>query len=568
MPAFAVMALVCVVLAMVDFPLPWPVRIVMLLAGVWFVYQLFAGYEIAPDAEGELGAPRPKSASLKELQHDEKEVYARYSKESLAYFVNLLTGLPLFLQRVNETAECGERYLHLRTSLTFRLGGLARTAREQSAAPGAVANQPSISRRGESVLVPLIITRRGDLFDNLRVTDANGDSVPTLSQRESRGLLIAALRMVFALALRESRGASGQGNLYELKPIDLQIMWDLIAHVVCHGEKLTEQYRQVINEKLATIEYLSADISPHWRRNIKNFCRVFSEYYVIAAAPVCPGGQALFLTYEHDVPSERPHRAWYDRLRARFGMRQYSVDVVLTRVLQADSYHFQLSAPTGQYIFDHRVGQAHSDHWLKQEDFIIGNEQQYARTYYQSGRPTAHLYVRRQGTALPDKSYALKTRVDFREVPPGALGIATLLAAVSAVVQVFITLTHAGLDPGSARVNTDITAFLLAAPAFAGVMLGGLTGPANVAGSSLSAYFGIIITMGLSLASALSYIWAANGGHGNWFTVTLLGERVVLHLSYVWAPIAMASVLLLLYLAHKTHHEIRYYLSLPRVKRR
>ncbi|MGH3632707.1 MAG: hypothetical protein ACRDTS_01125 [Mycobacterium sp.] len=553
----------------VDFPHASSVRDgLLVLAALWLVFRVLTGYAITPHLNGALGAARPRSPSEKELNQDEQEVYERYSGESLAYFLQLLTGLPLFLQRVTETAECMERYIHLKTSLTFRLGahktrGSNDSADQQEGSSASVDDTGPLDK-SESLLVPLIITKRGNLFDNLYVTDASGVSVPTLSQRESRGLLIAALRMLFAIALRESRDEQKSAHLYNLRPHDANVAWDLIQNVVCHGEKLTPEHRRVIASTLKKIDTLSEDISVRWRKQIRSFCAVFSDYYVIAAAPVRTNGQALLLNYEHDVPSERSNMSKYDRFRARFGMRQYSADVALTRVLQSDSYHFQLPAPTGQYVFEHRVGRAATDDWLNQDDFIVGTDQQYARTYHQSGRPTAHLYVRRQGLTLPTEEYDLKTRVDFREVPPGALGVVTILATVSAAVQIFITLTHAGLDGSVIRANVDVTAFLLAAPAFAGVILGGLTGPANVAGSSLSAYFGLVITMALSLASALAYIWAVSSGHDPRFSVVLFEGWIVLRLSYIWTPIAFCSVLLLLYLAHKTYHEIRYYLNLSR----
>lgn len=543
------------VLAVTDTPFaPFAFTGIVTLGAAGLLLVAIFFFEIRPNVDNSLGSPVTISPTLDELENDERNVYRHYSGEAVAYFIQLLIGLPLFLQRVEETADLNSSYAHMKTTLTFKLEG--RRAHREGHRPSRT-NRRALS---DSLLVPLILAKRGNLFDNLRVTDANGVAVPTVSQHDSHGLLVATMRTLFGLAANQQI-APGQPR-HIPSPADAAIMWNVIRQVVCHGEKLTPQYRRSIRSYLRELDGLSADISPLWISRIRTFCEIFSEYYVIGAAPVHPRGELLLLNYEHDVAHERPIAIRNDNRRARFGLRPYSLDVPLTRVLQASSYHFQARAPQGQYVFGHHIAKSHSDTWLHQDAFHIGAEQHYARTQYQPGRPAAHFYVRRQGTVQPGTDFDLKTRIDFREIPPGTLGVATVLAVVSAIVQIFITLTHAGLDSTITHGNVDITAFLLAAPAFAGVILGGMTGPAGISGSSLSTYFGFIITMTLSLASALAYIWAATGGIDPRFNLTLVGGVATLHLSYLWTPIALTSIVLALYLALKIHHEIRYYLSL------
>ncbi|MGY6655810.1 hypothetical protein ACXIZN_26965 [Amycolatopsis sp. TRM77291] len=548
----SILVMLFLVIGLVDLPQAPLLRSLILVFGaLWFMARVISKYRVWPDQNGALGPARPRSPTLKQLERDEKEVFDRYGKPSMAYFVKLLAGLPLFLQRVNEEAAYQDRYAHMKTTLTFRYGN-----------SGPASNLGDIDAQS-SLLVPLIVTKRGNLFDNLRVTDSAGAIVPTLSQRESRGLLIATLRTMFGMAALEHRKSLGEKNeLYTLRAKDENILWNLIQYVVCHGEKLTEQARAGINEHISEIDHLTDEFSSQWRDSIRAFCGTFAEHYVIVAAPVPPGGQVLVVSYEHDIPVQKSFQGRYDRLRARFGLNPYAIDISLTRVLQSDSYHFQCPAPSGQYIFNHRIAHAGTDEWLCQDDFILGREQQYARVYYQSGRPTAHLYVRAQGESRAVRDNDFKTRVDFREVPPGALGVATILALISAVIQCFILVAHAAITSGDQNIGTDLTAFLLAAPAFVAVMLGGITDAANVAGSSLSTYFGFILTMTLSLFSALAYVWIGSHGNSPEFQVSILEGRVPVSLSYVWTPIAAVSTLLALYLIQKTYHEIKYYLNL------
>ncbi|MFB9930851.1 hypothetical protein ACFORO_33220 [Amycolatopsis halotolerans] len=552
----SVLVFLFLAVGVVDFPQSSLIKSgLVVLGAVWLLVHIFSRFVVRPDKGAALGPARPRSPTLRQIEQDEMDVYRRYDKSSLAYFVKLLLGLPVFLQRVNEFAQYQERSVHMRTTLTFRVDRLM-------ADDG---SSPSVESRSSSgaLLVPLVITKRGNLFDNLNVTDSSGVMVPTLSQRESRGLLAATLKSMFAMAVLESRRASGSADLFSMQPRDQNIMWNLIQHVICHGEKLTGQARAHIAEQVDCIELLSQDIPSSWKLSIRAFCETFAEYYVIAAAPELPGSQALFLTYEHDIPGQNFLDSPYRRLRARFGLRPHSIDVSLTRVLQSDSYHFQCPAPEGQYIFDHHIGVEGTDKWLCQDDFIIGKEQQYVRMYHQSGRPTAHLYVRTQGDAQPSRNQDFKTRVDFREIPPGALGVSTILSMVSAFIQIFILLTHVGLQTGQ-HGSTDVTAFLLAAPAFVAIMLGGTVNPMSVAGSSLSTYFGMVSIMMLSLCSALAYVWVNSGGKDGQFHLTLLDGHASLHLSYIWTPIALLSAVLAIYLMQKTYHEIKYYLSLTR----
>jgi hypothetical protein len=140
--------------------------------------------------------------------------------------------------------------------------------------------------------------------------------------------------------------------------------------------------------------------------------------------------------------------------------------------------------------------------------------------------------------------------------------LVTILAIAAAAIQLFISLTRPGLVDSVAHGHTDVTAFLVAAPAFVGALMANWTNVASTVGSSLSAYFGLVLTMAISLVLALCYAWESGGGSHHDFHVTVLGGRALLTLSYVLTPLALFSICLALYLANKAYAEIQYYLSI------
>ena len=107
---------------LVDLPYTTIVREVLLLAAAaTLLLRLFMTKQIVPSLENQLGPPRPSSPSSIEVEDNEKEVAQRYDGRAIEYFMQLLTGLPLYLQRVNEYADIQSHYIHLKTDLTFRL---------------------------------------------------------------------------------------------------------------------------------------------------------------------------------------------------------------------------------------------------------------------------------------------------------------------------------------------------------------------------------------------------------------------------------------------------------------
>ena len=331
---------------------------------------------------------------------------------------------------------------------------------------------------------------------------------------------------------------------------------------------------------------------------LKSICTALTYNYMIAAEVPYPDSQNLTLSYTSTVTQERMNTGLYERLRARLGLSPYTADSPITRAFQADSYHFQMRAPTGQFVVSQHLEALGDNQPLKQEYFVINGVQQYVRLYHEEGRTTAHLYIRRQGVrpkielnngnqasqqpnipeavaAAVEKKEELaakkeplsvkgfKTVVQFQEIPPGLVGHAHALSALMSTLIVFLTLTHVGLG-AQANGFQGMPALLLAAPAFIAGALGRAIDSTSMARSSLVTYFslwGIVLT---SFAAVLTYVAQSAG--------TLLAPVSV----YVWpAPtdwrwktdvwwlaLSGISVALTIYLWKEKRSQLRYYLNM------
>lgn len=515
----------------------WIDSILLALAAIAALVALFVRSKITPPEKDSPGPPEPESPTPDDIKQAEQAVYIQYGKEVVTYFVQLLTGMPLYLARVAETAEPRTGNMRMETSLTLRMNA-------ESLKYGDIS----------SILVPLNVTKRGVLYNQLRVRDGNGNIAPTLSQQEVRGLLAAAVRILYQLAQNGVGMASQTAR-------DQKVLETLIVRVLCHTEKISKKKLSEIQSALSELDQLDNPLSTYWRNQIRRLCDTFSQHYLTVVEVRKPEMRTLFLSYSYEAPTDRYGYTKTERRRARFGLNPASADVVLTRLFQAESYHFQMAAPGGQYVFHHKLERVSTNVSLKQEDFVLGGKQQYVRTSFGSKRTSAHLYVRRQGDKVVDDNLAIKSIIYFRETPPGALGVAAILAIVSALLQIFIAVSHVGLDPSTTHGSTDVTAFLLTVPAFVAVTIGGWTSMTSAVRSSLVTYLGMLCVVGLALLAAVAYVWDSETASDHRFPLHLFNGSVVVQLSYPWAALAGISTILAIFMALQAHRELRYFLS-------
>jgi hypothetical protein len=153
----------------------------------------------------------------------------------------------------------------------------------------------------------------------------------------------------------------------------------------------------------------------------------------------------------------------------------------------------------------------------------------------------------------------MSTRVEFDEIPPGALGGACVVSAACAVLIWFFALTQPGLR-GTLATPSDLPALLLAVPAFAATWIGQSVD--RILRSSASAYIGLAISAVLSVASALLYV--ANSSQRSFYTIKNI---VVFHglvglknVDVSWFILALVASVVTAYLAEMLRDKVRSYM--------
>ena len=173
---------------------------------------------------------------------------------------------------------------------------------------------------------------------------------------------------------------------------------------------------------------------------------------------------------------------------------------------------------------------------------------------HDSGLPYSHLYMRGLHRA---KVVDMSTRVEFDEIPPGALGGACVVSVACAVLIWFFALTQPGLRGGLAS-SSDLPALLLAIPAFAATWIGQSVD--RILRSSSSAYMGLAAAAALSITSALLYV--ANSSRRSFYTIR---DISFFHVSLKdvdvsWFILAFVASVVAAYLAELLRDKVRSYM--------
>ncbi len=342
-------------------------------------------------------------------------------------------------------------------------------------------------------------------------------------------------------------------------------MHRVIEKAVCQAAY--DSHEQADSEAaLVALGTLSEAISPHWRAKLTSICRALARSYIIIAEVPVSVGRNLVVHYSSLYSPERMSTSRYERVRARWGLRPSTIDVAMTRALHADSYHFELTAPSGTYVYSHHLERLGQREPWQQKDLGDDGVPPYIELYQEEGRTNAHLHVRRQGsrpdlmsgapTSLPD----LKSVVYLHEVPPGALGNAATLAVTTSVILLFFALTRVGLDTTAAA---GLPALVLAVPAFVASALGRGMDQEKIGRTSLTAYFGLVIVAALSVLAVLLYILDASQRLPTEVRLHLV-TGTELHTDLLWLGLTLASSSIAVYLVRERRNETTYYLSMLR----
>jgi hypothetical protein len=534
---------------------PWAIALAAIVLVLLVVGLFVLRTSDIEKPEEALSHPQPELPVEDDLFDAYTSLWDVYGETTLGLFVTMLVGPLKYLERINESAELqtDSPRLRLATRQVFFL----------DPEDGAPRTLP------ETLLLPLVRLEKGTLMDNFHVYDEVHESISTLSNNRVRGLLIYALHSSAAIALK----SAGKPADTDISP-QLKLLGDAICGPGPRSKKHGPDAKRM-DDALAVIKDLPFE--PKWKQRITRFCEMYIDNYIIVAEIGKPIRPHFNITYSSKIPLDSPTSHPLNQWRERFGLNPSTIDVVLHPfAFGVDAYHLQIDAPSEQYVFDHHLEDIDSRNAVNQANLRNQGLSPYARVYQNEARPNAHLYIRRQvaDSSRPGDlddvvvpNLKLKSVVQFREVPPGALGGATAVACASAAIISFFALTGLGFARhGTVQtVPSDIPALLLAMPAFVGALIGRSIDLSQLRRASLTTYLALTGTMALSLASSLLYLMTASRPLKTGILLTTAGG-LRLHTDWLWLIFTVIAVTHALFLIRQVISESRYYFDLVRTR--
>ncbi|CAM4151345.1 hypothetical protein KIPE111705_42865 [Kibdelosporangium persicum] len=494
-----------------------------------------------------------------------------YTDEVSRLFTAMLANLPSYLFRINEDIKLGHGNLEATTTLHLRM-------------QPSVDDEPIDCEKAETILVPVIMARKGLLFDNLLVKDASGRVLPTLSQWETRGLTALAVRALFGFIdeappprptwldrIRRKKVVAPEPD-DELLTAFVEIVRDAICLVGSPTMLATQESARGLNDRrdraLDRLADLRAKMPDGLYQRLSEVCRSLADNYLIIAEVPKPSGTNLIVQYTAHTQNERSLQRGKEKLRARLGLDPHMLDIAMPRMLQADSYHCQITAPTGLHVFSHHLEALGGKTPLKQENFQVGGVQQYVRLYHEESRTVAHLYVRRHGAAITTSDVrrakgigsGVKSVLSLRETPPGMLGSAATLATVVATIVLFLTVTRLGLA-GDQTTGSSLPGLLFAVPAFIAAALGRGVDGSRLSQSSLITYFGLLLVFITSISATLLYALDAAKRLPTEVMIELWPSAVFWPTDWIWLGLSLVTWGVAIFLIRERRDQTRYYLA-------
>jgi hypothetical protein len=524
-----------------------------------------------------LGVPQPLPATRHEIASAYYNVAKMYDGQALKLLVNMMIDRPNYLERINENVVMEDETpeLQVSTRQIFRVRTPTGAPLDEADGEVLIADLPEPNK---TILVPLVLIDKGTLLDGFRVTDSSGNDVPTLSYNQTRGLLAHLIVNIIEMAPEADR-AYREDDRELIRTVRANLVTAVCAPKSMIREGSPDKAR--IEALLSSTQRLP--FPDEWKKRIHDFCEILVRSYVIVAEVVMPVGGYVILSYSQRISVENSAQGVANRVRSRLGLRYDAFDIPLNIfALEVETYHMEMTAAPMQYVFDHHLERMTSKVRVAQEDLERGPSKPYVRVHYNSAGAAAHLYIRRQSDsekaaltpeAATDSARVpgerLKSVIEFREIPPGALGASAVISILTAAIIIFFALTQIGQEIPSAHsaviIGSDIPALFLALPGLASIVVGSWLDLSHLRRASLSTYVGLTASLLLSTASALYYLLGANEslvGRVS-FSVT---RHLAIRTNIGWLILATASAACGLFLTRDVISNSRYYSNQVKVR--
>ncbi len=420
----------------------------------------------------------------------------RYGEGIIALALALVDDLPSHTQRITQTVSPYENCHQHEVSIELIL---PRT------------HEPAPTR----LLVPLLFVRRDILFDNLEVSGP--PDVTLLSRWEDKQLAAQLISAQFDLACKigDARRDRNHGPLSGLaNQLRVELMKSAFNSPGTAKAVLSSVLERIQNEPRIIK-------SQDELRKLIRLCRFLSSNYLLVADLTASPGERIRVTLLFDSRGDEgtDRKTWKFKLRGMFGQRPFQFHVPLPYARRARSYHFRMRAPGGMYVAE--------------ADFVVTGERpttdgraefisyqpsdgEVKDGHARPGLPYVHLYLGQRGLASPDDERArLFAYAKFHEVPPGSIGLATVLQ-VSVAASLVAFGRYLDFLLTSSTMSTDVPVLFLALPVAMAIWLQPSMEGLDLQRSSVAARIGNLLSGLTSFTAGLTFIVGraifANGG--------------------------------------------------------
>ncbi|NJP33359.1 hypothetical protein [Micromonospora thermarum] len=499
----------------------------------------------------------------------------------LRVFTRAIIYPAAYRQRITERYEPGQRTLVQRVTIDAQipgrelrqilnprdlLNGHVRTTsapqqRTATASQEISAVSAESTRASEQVILfPILVPRKGEMVDNLRILASDGSALPTLSYRQYLQLVAEALRTLLDISYGRDISEGAQSEAIEA---EIMALADAMQRAAPDGRYESNSGADAI--RLLGAGDTNGEVANKGALTLaaQLITKLTSHYAVVAAVP-CPPDGRFVISYERLMtptlelaPLKEGVLAWFKaRARLFFGSRPVDFSVSLDNAWTTQSYHLVVDAEDKVFVGVQEAPALipyFTAHWNRlAKSAAEGDSQPIARAarlttpppYYRfqrrAGQRYAHFYTRffpepredlKEGTQVPE------VRFRFYEVPPGSVFRAVITASAAALLIWLIGFVASRkTDPG-----TDVPAFLLVFPAIAAAWLGFDGQPRRLLEGTLAARLSLVTTVLSSIAaSGLYMINKAQLPHlawDNFFGIQVLGID-----SLAWSALTMVAI--------------------------
>lgn len=414
----------------------------------------------------------------------------RYDHFALRAFIELFRRPAEWTHRITETVEVDDSSVRRSVTLNITIPADSRAIAKA---------KPSEDR---TVLVPILRPKRGELLDNLDVTDASGASLTVLAQEENKLLASSMLGIEFNRAIADA------------PTLDIEQSATLLGAIVAlpflEPGRSSATYWEIFEAVPSQDEGTSNDLLSVLRNDqaLRQMAEFFSRGFLTSVEVIARPLAKRLIKYSYDSRYDAVMTSRSDRLRSLIGQRPYNFRFTVPLAFQAPSYHFRMLAPRGHYCYrqsfmDAPSSDAHSGaaDYLVLKDWHAPITVQYLG-HDIAGTPYSHLYAHGLHLHSP---FPLFARVVFYERPIGSTGIAWTFSLVLTLLLVALAIVFPRMI-SLGTVAVDVPALILLLPGTAALWLRPTFDSVDLLRAPLASRLGLLITGVLSYLGAIHLV--------------------------------------------------------------